>query len=150
MTNSAWRDDELRAFFSSLRGGGPFDNGPDDDTRDRFIAAARERLAPEVQRRLLADVGAVTDRDGIARAALDILEHELWGRAGIWLLVTADPWRHLADLVVREIRASYRSTVRVRSDTRTLKAMARAVEREVSSDLEGEQRDSGDQTERSN
>lgn len=147
MTNSSWRDDELRAFFSALRGGGLFDTGPDDEARDRFIAAARERLAPEVQRRLLADVGAVADRGGIARAALDILERQMWGKAGTWLLVSADPWAHLTGLVVREVHASYRATVQVRSDARTLKAIAKATRREGSSDGDGAERESGDQTE---
>ena len=41
MTNASWRDDELRAFFSALRGGGIFSAGPDDD----LSAAVRARLA---------------------------------------------------------------------------------------------------------
>lgn len=145
MTNASWRDDELRAFFSALRGGGIFSAGPDDDERHRFIAAARLRLAPEVQRRLLTDVGAVTDADGVARAALDVLERELWGKAGTWLMVTVDPWGHLTDLVVREIRGSYRATVRVRTDRRAVKAIAEAAPHEGES--EGDQHESDDRPE---
>lgn len=130
MNDAIWSDDELRSFLSSLRSCGPFSDGPDESDRDRFVRQARRRLAPEVQRRLLADIGAVTDATGIARAALDVLEDEMWGKRGVWLMVTADPWRQLTDVVTREIRTSYRASARRGSDSRTLRAIEKATARD--------------------
>ncbi len=129
MNDALWSDDEFRSFLSSLRSRGFFSGGPDDVDRDRFVRQARLRLAPEVQRRLLVDIGAVTDATGIARAALDVLEDEMWGKRGTWLMVTSDPWRQLTDVVTREIRTSYRASVRRGSDARTLKAIEKATSR---------------------
>lgn len=78
------------------------------------------RLAPAVQRRVLAEIGAVVDADGVARAALKIIEDEVWGKRRTWMLVTPDPWGLLTELVTREIRTSYRACVPRRDDARVL------------------------------
>ncbi len=130
--SEGWSDDEFRSFLASLRGHGYFSGGPDDTDRDSFVRQARRRLAPEVQRRLLTDVGAVTDVAGIARAALDVVEDEMWGKRGTWLLVTSDPWRQLTDVVTREIRASYRTSMRHGADARTLRKIEKATSHDES------------------
>lgn len=131
MNDASWSDDEFRSFLAALRRCGLCSDGPDDTDRDSFVRQARRRLAPEVQRRILADVGAVTDAVGIARAALDVLENELWGKRGTWLMVTADPWGQLTDLVTREVRASYRASARRGPDARVLRGIEKASARAV-------------------
>lgn len=129
MIDEHWSDAEFRSFLSALRSDGCFSPTLDDTDRERFIRQARLRVSPEVQRRVLAEVGAVTDADGIARATIDILDDELWGKRRTWLMVTPDPWGLLADLVTREIRASYRASVHRRRDDRTLDGIQKVSSR---------------------
>ncbi len=124
MHDALWSDDEFRSFLTSLRSGGFFSSGVDDADRDRFILQARLRVAPEVQRRVLADVGAAIEVEGVAQLAFDVLDREVWGTRRAWLMVTPDPWRLLTDLVVREIRRSYRASVPRRADERTIAGIA--------------------------
>ncbi len=119
MDTPLWSDDEFRSFLFSMRNG-VFGPTPDEFATAAFIEQARLRVAPDVQRRVLSEVGAATDASGIARAALALLEDEAYGRRRTWLLVSPDPWGVLTDLVVREVRASYRATVRRSGDRRAL------------------------------
>lgn len=128
MDTSLWSDDRFRDFFSALRDD-PCNPSLTDEDRAQFIAQARLRLSPEVQRRLLADVGAATDADGIARVALETLEDQAWNKRRTWLLVTTEPWAILSDLVFRDIRRSYRATVRRRGTEDDLAGIARASAR---------------------
>jgi len=127
MATSFWSDDEFRSFLFTMRNGvfGPM---PEEYTSDRFMEQARLRIAPAVQRRVLADVGAATDVSGIARVALAVLEDEAFGKRRTWLLVSPDPWGVLTDLVAREIRSSYRATIR-RADKRALDGIRAASSR---------------------
>jgi len=129
MNNHYWSDAEFRSFLTAIRGDSCVGAGADDTDREGFIRQARLRVAPDVQRRVLADVGAMTDADGIARATLEILEEELWGKRRTWIMVTPDPWGLLADLVTREVRTSYRASIRRRRDDRTLDGIAKASAR---------------------
>lgn len=128
MNTPLWSDDQFRSFFAALRSD-VCGSDRDDDARDHFLAQARVRIAPVVQQRLLADVGATTDPGGIARVALDVVEDEAWSRRRSWLLVTTDPWTLVADLVAREIRSSYRSATRRTGGKRDLDGIARASSR---------------------
>lgn len=128
MDDSLWSDDEFRSFFTSLRTD-CCNPAPDDDARTRFLHQARLRVAPEVQRRLLADVGATTDPDGIARVAYEVLDDEAWSRRRSWLLVTTEPWALVVDLVTREIRRSYRASTRRRGTAAHLDGIGRASSR---------------------
>lgn len=129
MHESLWSDDELRAYIAALRDGGFFST-PDEVDRERFIRQARHRLVPEVQQRLLAEVGAVTDPSGVARIAFEVLEEETWGKRHTWLMVTAEPWGFLVELVHRQIRAAYRSSVRkLKDEDKRLKGIAKASSR---------------------
>ena len=130
MNDSLWSDDEFRSFATALYDGGllsPLAN--DSEERAAFRRQAELRVAPEVQRRVLAEVGAVVDVSGIGYATLTVLEEQLYTRRRAWIMVTPDPWALLADLVARDIRSSYRATVRHRADTRTLTAIAHASTR---------------------
>ncbi len=129
MNDNAWSDAEFRSFLSALRSDSCFSPTVDDSDRQRFIRQARLRVSPEVQRRVLAGVGAMTDADGIAHATLDILEEELWGKRRTWITVTPDPWGLLTDLVVREIRSSYRASAGRRRDDRALDGIEKASSR---------------------
>ncbi len=129
MNNEYWSDAEFRSFLTAVRGGSCFSAGADDAERESFIRQARLRVAPDVQRRVLAEIGAMADPEGIARATLEVLEEELWGKRRTWIMVTPDPWGLLADLVAREVRASYRASVRRRRDDRTLDGIAKASAR---------------------
>ncbi len=125
MNTPLWSDDQFRSFFATLRSD-LCGSDRDDDDRDRFLAQARVRVAPAVQQRLLADIGATTDPGGIARVALDVVEDQAWSRRRSWLLVTTDPWTLVVDLVTREIRSSYRSATRRSGGKRDLDGIARA------------------------
>ncbi|WP_336644843.1 hypothetical protein [Microbacterium sp. USHLN186] len=131
MSEADWSNDQLRTFFSALRSGGLFDRGAsvDDEWRAAFRRQAMRRIVPAVERRLLAEVGAMLDAPGIAHVALEVAEDLAWGAEHAWLMVTAEPWRHLADLVRREIRRSYRKTVRIRRDAETLDGIEAASSR---------------------
>lgn len=131
MSEADWSNDELRTFFSALRSGGLFDRGAavDDEWRAAFRRQAMRRVVPAVERRLLAEVGAMLDAPGIAHVALEVAEDAAWGAEHAWLMVTADPWRHLAHLVRREIRRSYRKTVRTRRDGKALDGIEAASSR---------------------
>jgi hypothetical protein len=145
MNDELWSDDEFRSFLSAVRGGGFFSSGIDDSDRERFIRQARMRVAPEVQRRVLADVGAMTAADGVALATLEILEDELWGKRRTWIMVTPDPWGLLIDLVARDIRGSYRASIRRRRDDRTLDGIEKASSRaELTSGDETDDADAGE------
>jgi len=129
MNDEFWSAHEFRSFLSAVRGGGFFSAGVDDIDRERFMRQARLRVAPEVQRRVLAEVGTVTDADGIALATLEILEDELWSKRRTWIMVTPDPWGLLIDMVTRDIRQSYRASVRRRRDERALAGIEKASTR---------------------
>src|SRR5690349_2463646 len=145
MNDEFWSDDEFRSFLSAVRAGGFFSAGADETDREGFIRQARLRVVPDVQRRVLADVGAMTDAEGVARATLEILEEELWGKRRTWIMVTPDPWRLLADLVAREIRASYRASVGRCRDDRALDGIAKASSRaEITSGEDTDDADAGE------
>lgn len=130
MDTSLWSDAQFRSFFASLRD--DCCSSPLDETeRDAFLRQARLRVAPDVQRRLLADLGATTDAEGIARVAFEVLEDEAWGKRRSWLLVTTDPWSVIVELVTQRIRASYRSSMRRRGTKGDLDGIARASTREA-------------------
>lgn len=129
MNDEYWSDAEFRSFISALRSDSCVSPAIDDTDRERFIRQARLRVAPDVQRRVLADIGAMTDADGIARATLEILEDELWGKRRTWIMVTPDPWGLLAEFVTRDIRVSYRASVRRGRDGRALDGIEKASSR---------------------
>lgn len=126
MHESLWSNDELRTFLTALRDSSCFTPGTevDDVDRGRFLRQAMLRVVPEVERRLLADVGATVDSRGIAAVTLELVEDGMWGRRHTWLMVTSEPWAFLADQVTREIRSAYRASVRVRDDQKALKGIA--------------------------
>ena len=111
MHDSLWSDQRFREFLTLLRGG-MFAPPIDDDVRDQFLAQARVRIVPDVQRRVLADIGATVDGDGVAMIAFELLEGCAWDSRRTWLLASSDPWRYLADLVVSEVTAAYGESVR--------------------------------------
>lgn len=120
MHDALWSAQRFREFLTLLRAG-MFAPPIDDDERDEFLRQARARIAPDVQRRVLAEVGASVDGDGVALIALgggvtadsfELLESCAWDARRTWLLATSDPWRHLADLVAREVTAAYGESVR--------------------------------------
>ena len=111
MHDALWSAQRFREFLTLLRGG-MFAPPIDDDERDEFLRQARARIAPDVQRRVLAEVGASVDGDGVALIAFELLESCAWDARRTGLLATSDPWRHLADLVAREVTAAYGESVR--------------------------------------
>lgn len=126
MPEHTWSNDELRTFLTAFRSGSIFDAGRDVDdiARERFRLQAMDRIVPVVERRVLAEIGAVVDARGVALIALEVVEDTTWGAKHTWLMVTEDPWSFLTDLVVREITKSYRSAVRHRGDEKVLKGIA--------------------------
>ncbi|GAA5026954.1 tellurite resistance TerB family protein [Microbacterium fluvii] len=128
MHDALWSDRELRSFLSSLRGRGLLSGEPDDLERARFVDQAALRVVPRVQARLIAEVGAPLDPDGIAAIAFEVLEDETWGKHHTWMMVTTDPWGHLSGLVADRIRSSYRATAG-RRDRKALRGIAEASDR---------------------
>ncbi|MFB7894308.1 hypothetical protein ACFC1I_19055 [Microbacterium sp. NPDC056044] len=112
MHESLWSARRFREFLTLLRGGGMFAPPIDDEERDAFLRQARVRIVPDVQRRVLADVGATVDPDGIAVIAFEMLEDCAFDSRRTWLLASSDPWRYLADLVARDVAGAYGESVR--------------------------------------
>ncbi|MFE5410208.1 hypothetical protein [Microbacterium sp. NPDC056569] len=115
MHESLWSAQRFREFLTLLRGGmlaAPID----DEERDEFLAQARVRVVPDVQRRLLAEIGSTVDGDGLAVIAFELLEDCAWDNRRTWLLASSDPWRYLAELVAREVTGAYGEVVRRAGD----------------------------------
>jgi len=111
MPDYLWSAQRFREFLTLLRGGA-FAPPIDDEERDQFLRQARVRIVPDVQRRLLAEIGAPVDGDGLAVIAFELLEDSAWDSRRTWLLASSDPWRYLVDLVVREVTHAYGEAVR--------------------------------------
>ena len=129
MAESLWSDAQLRTFLSSIRAGGIFGSDVDETERAEFLRQATVRVVPDVQRRMLAEVGATVDTQGVAIVAFEVLEEARWSKRATWMMVSSDPWGFLVDLVVRELRGAYRSTVRRRGDDKQLAGIASASSR---------------------
>lgn len=128
MDDARWNVDDFRSFLAALWGDDTFLSGADEFARDAFRHQAMMRVAPDVQRRILADIGVALDASGIAATALDVLEDAQWGKRRTWIRVTPEPWMLLADLVARRIVRSYRASVRS-ADARALAGIADASSR---------------------
>lgn len=115
MHESLWSAQRFREFLTLLRGG-MLAPPIEDDERHEFLEQARERVVPEVKRRVLAEVGASVDGDGIALIAFELLEACAWDSRRTWPLASSDPWRYLADLVAREVTTAYVESVRREGD----------------------------------
>ncbi|WP_309129749.1 hypothetical protein [Microbacterium sp.] len=124
-----WTNDELRAFLTALRNAGIFGIGEEDLDREGFRRQALRRIVPGVQRRVLAQVGAVVDPLGVAAVALEVVNDTAWEPEHTWLMVTKDPWRYLADVVSNEIRRAYRKAVRPDGDADALAGIEKASSR---------------------
>ncbi|MEJ1089057.1 hypothetical protein WDU99_12110 [Microbacterium sp. Mu-80] len=129
MPETDWTNDELRTFLTALRAGGIFNVGEENLDRDGFRRQALRRIVPEVQRGVLAEVGAVVDPRGVAAVALEVVKDTAWDPEHTWLMVTEDPWGYLADVVSAEIRRAYRKAVRSAGDGKALKGIAEASSR---------------------
>lgn len=123
---ASWSDDQFRSFMTALRDSGFPSLEVGVDVRDGFLAEARTRLVPQVQRRILAEVGVTTAAAGVALVAFEILERETWGKRHTWLLASSDPWGVLTELTAREVRAAYRTIVEPAADRKKLKRIAAA------------------------
>jgi hypothetical protein len=115
MHESLWSAQRFREFLTLLRGG-VFGQPIADEERDEFLSQARVRIVPDVQRRVLADVGSLVDGEGVAVVALELLEDCDFDSRRTWLLVSSDPWRYLADLVVGQVTAAYGESARRAGD----------------------------------
>lgn len=115
MHESHWSAQRFREFLTLLRGG-MLAVPIDDEEREQFLRQARVRIVPDVQRRILAEVGSLVDGDGVAVVAYELLEDCAWDSRRTWLLASSDPWRYLADLVVRQVTAAYGEAVRPTGD----------------------------------
>ncbi|UNK70678.1 hypothetical protein [Microbacterium sp. H1-D42] len=127
-----WTNDELRTFLTALRSGDVFTRGvdADDDYRTCFLAQARRRIVPEIRTRVLAEVGATLDPNGVAAIVLEVLEDNTWGAERTWLMVTADPWGYLTGFVAAEIRKAYRKARHSNADDKALKGIEKASSRQ--------------------
>lgn len=69
------------------------------------------------------------DGVGGAHDVIEILEDCAWDSRRTWLLASSDPWRYLADLVVREVTEAYRVSVRRDGDDAELAGILSASTR---------------------
>ncbi|WDH79001.1 hypothetical protein PTQ19_00730 [Microbacterium esteraromaticum] len=129
MPESLWSNDELRRFLTACRDRSIFSIGEDEIDNDGFHRQAMLRVAPAVQRRVLAEVGAVVDLKGVAAVTLEVAKDSSWDPQHTWLMVTEDPWAYLTELVATEIRTAYRKAVRRRGDEKELQGIASASSR---------------------
>lgn len=131
MHEMLWSDDELRSFLTRLRDGSGLFSEPaiDEVDRARFIDQARIRVVPEVQRRILAAVGARTSEAGVAAVAFEVVESLVWGKRHTWLMVSTNPWALLTDFVATEVQQAYRSVIATPQERKLLKGIAEASSR---------------------
>jgi hypothetical protein len=129
MNDVGWSDKELRSYIlSETHYEYEFDKTMITVARERFRVEALARLVPAVQANVLGQVGALTDPEGLALVARELM-------IGIccdqqkrrWLMVSTQPWSYLESWLTREVVRAYRSTVgRDRSSGKPLKEIERA------------------------
>lgn len=129
MPETDWSDEELRTFLTAVRAMGIFGVGDEELDNDGFRRQALRRIVPLVRGRVLAEVGAVVDPQGVAAVALEVVKDSVWDPEHTWLMVTEDPWGYLAALVSDEIRRAYKKAVRRGGDRRTLEGIEEASSR---------------------
>jgi hypothetical protein len=129
-----WSDRTLREFVRTIHEYDPCCDGVNDDEsakRVRFRREVQRRLAPVVQARLLEKVGTVTDPEGIAIVAGEIIENYCNDDERRWLLVCPEPWVYLGEWIANDIAKAYKGASGARrSDTKALKQLEKAARSE--------------------
>jgi hypothetical protein len=129
MNDVRWSDSELRKYIlSETHYEYEYDTALTNAARDRFRAEAAVRVVPGVQARLLEEIGTVTDPNGIALVARELLIGICCDTAKRrWLLVSPEPWSYIEGWVAREITKAYKATAGADHPSRkSLKEIERA------------------------
>lgn len=107
MTENLWSATDLRRFVRAVEVAWCGEDVAD-DVRAAFRAQVQARVAPVVQARLLASVGAVVDAEGVAVVADSLVDDGCCDDERRWLLVSPDPWAYLADWTASAVARAYR------------------------------------------
>jgi hypothetical protein len=128
MSSQSWSDDDLRRHVLHQRG---FFESPsaDDELRRAECIRQMRRIVPALQRRLLEDVGAVTDAGGVAVLAAEIIDRSNDMRR-YWLVASTTPWGHLEEWIGDEREQLYKKAEKKRKkDRKVLDGIATASSR---------------------
>jgi hypothetical protein len=129
-----WSDRTLREFVRTIHEYDPCCDGVNDDEsakRVRFRREVQRRLAPIVQARLLEKVGTVTDPEGIAIVADDLVSDYCSDDERRWLLVCAEPWDYLGEWIATDIAKAYKGASGARrKDEKAMKKLEKIAKAE--------------------
>ena len=131
MDENNWSDKALRDYIRGLHEHNWFDE-PTDDSRtvedQRFLAEVRSRIVARVQSILLERIGALSDPEGIAIVARELVGDYCSDDERRWLLVSPEPWNYLGDWVATELVRSYKNAAGARKkDGKALKRLERTA-----------------------
>ena len=131
MDENNWSDKALRDYIRGLHEHNWFDE-PTDDSRtvedQRFLAEVRSRIVARVQSILLERIGTLSDPEGIAIVARELVGDYCSDDERRWLLVSPEPWTYLGDWVATELVYSYKNAAGARKkDGKVLKRLERTA-----------------------
>ena len=126
MSSISWSDDELRDYVAR------FEEDPSIAAYRRagFHREVLARVAPAVQRRMLATVGVTVSAQGIALMTSEVVDHNgYWSAERTWLLICDEPWEYLTQWASKRATGAYRRTVGKKSAKSSLKGIEAASTR---------------------
>jgi hypothetical protein len=132
MSIEYWSDRDLREYVVSATE--VFLPDEEWQAKRAQFCAQIARIAPAIQSRVLAEVGATTSADGIALFAAEVVEHFDGPRA--WLVVSATPWDYLERWVGDEVIAAYGRAAGTTDDAAELAGITAASTRRAITDGE--------------
>jgi hypothetical protein len=112
MDKARWSDKQLRDFVRRAHSHSWWEDSTDSDREaehENFRNEVRRRIVAGVQSRLLEKVGSLTDPDGIAAIADDLVGDCGREDERRWLIVSPAPWDYLTAWVASELVRAYKS-----------------------------------------
>ena len=131
MDENRWSDNSLREYVRRVHNHNWFSESADDDREvenERFRREVRLRIVGAVQARLLERVGTLSDPEGIALVAEELVDDYCREDERRWLLVSPEPWTYLADWVAAELVRSYKNAAGARKkDGKAVRRLERSA-----------------------
>lgn len=131
MDENRWSDTALREYVRRVHNHNWFDDSVGDDREvenERFRREVRSRIVGAVQASLLERIGTLSDPEGIALVAEELVDDCCREDERRWLLVSPEPWAYLADWVSTELVRSYRNAAGARKkDGKAVKRLERSA-----------------------
>ena len=131
MDENNWSDSALRDYIRGLHEHDWFDESTNDGQKaedQRFHTEVRSRIVVRVQAILLERIGTLSDPEGIAIVARELVGDYCSDDERRWLLVSPEPWNYLGDWVAAELVRSYKNAAGARKkDGKALKRLERTA-----------------------